>query len=370
MICENCGKEHNGLYGSGRFCSKECARSFSTKHIKNKKKDLICIDCGKQFQAGIHAKENCRCEECSKKHTKYKHIKYIKQKYNNICPICGNKLNDLGKCDNDICKKFTYNQVKNIITTFQGDNTKIGTVAIFDELNRIRELLYYLYWVENMSSSDIAKYFDYNRKHCIIQEFFKYLNIPKRTLKDAVKNASIHGKLNNSGGSNQYKCCWHLTWDNFEVYLRSSYELDFAKELDEQKIHYEVENLRIKYFDTQQNEYRCAIPDFYIPETNTIYEIKSSWTTDLQNLLDKEVEYKQQGYNYVLVFEHEKYNSVYEINTEKYKINLNKSKIENIKIYKQEEGFCWIYKDNIQKRCSKNELNTYILQGWTNGRIR
>lgn len=32
MLCENCNKEHNGSYGSGRFCSKECAKSFSTKN--------------------------------------------------------------------------------------------------------------------------------------------------------------------------------------------------------------------------------------------------------------------------------------------------------------------------------------------------
>lgn len=31
MICENCGSEHNGSYGSGRFCSSKCARCFSTK---------------------------------------------------------------------------------------------------------------------------------------------------------------------------------------------------------------------------------------------------------------------------------------------------------------------------------------------------
>lgn len=35
--CENCNKEHNGLYGSGRFCSSKCARSFSTKE---KRKDI------------------------------------------------------------------------------------------------------------------------------------------------------------------------------------------------------------------------------------------------------------------------------------------------------------------------------------------
>lgn len=30
MICEKCKKEHDGSYGSGRFCSSKCARSFST----------------------------------------------------------------------------------------------------------------------------------------------------------------------------------------------------------------------------------------------------------------------------------------------------------------------------------------------------
>ena len=31
LNCEYCGKEHNGGYGSGRFCSPQCARGFSTK---------------------------------------------------------------------------------------------------------------------------------------------------------------------------------------------------------------------------------------------------------------------------------------------------------------------------------------------------
>lgn len=31
MICENCQRDHDGLYGSGRFCSCKCARGFSTK---------------------------------------------------------------------------------------------------------------------------------------------------------------------------------------------------------------------------------------------------------------------------------------------------------------------------------------------------
>lgn len=31
MKCEKCMCEHTGVYGSGRFCSSQCARSFATK---------------------------------------------------------------------------------------------------------------------------------------------------------------------------------------------------------------------------------------------------------------------------------------------------------------------------------------------------
>lgn len=31
MNCENCDKEHDGSYGTGRFCQTKCARGFSTK---------------------------------------------------------------------------------------------------------------------------------------------------------------------------------------------------------------------------------------------------------------------------------------------------------------------------------------------------
>lgn len=60
MICENCNKEHDGSYGSGRFCSSKCARAFSTKikrkeinekvSLKLKKNlDSFCKDCGKKL---------------------------------------------------------------------------------------------------------------------------------------------------------------------------------------------------------------------------------------------------------------------------------------------------------------------------------
>lgn len=49
MICENCGKLHDGSYGSGRFCSKFCAHSYVAKqnlNSKNKKRS-IAMTCRK-----------------------------------------------------------------------------------------------------------------------------------------------------------------------------------------------------------------------------------------------------------------------------------------------------------------------------------
>lgn len=34
-ICEYCGNEHDGAFGSGRFCSKKCASGFSTKNKRS-----------------------------------------------------------------------------------------------------------------------------------------------------------------------------------------------------------------------------------------------------------------------------------------------------------------------------------------------
>ena len=32
MICEECGNEHDGSYGSGRFCSKKCSARYAVKN--------------------------------------------------------------------------------------------------------------------------------------------------------------------------------------------------------------------------------------------------------------------------------------------------------------------------------------------------
>ena len=62
------------------------------------------------------------------------------------------------------------------------------------------------------------------------------------------------------------------------------------------------------YYDSINKENKIAIPDFYIPSTNTIVEIKSNYTLNVQNMLDKKLAYENAGYKFKLILEHKETN--------------------------------------------------------------
>jgi hypothetical protein len=75
--CENCNNSHNGDYGSGRFCAKKCASSFSTKD----KRSLINEKVSKTLTKEPYLKV---CVFC-------KNTFYTKRKHNIHCSVkCGN----------------------------------------------------------------------------------------------------------------------------------------------------------------------------------------------------------------------------------------------------------------------------------------
>ena len=266
--------------------------------MNNKLKKAKCIDCGEIIYIDKRASnKKCRCDKCKEIHHKPSDIRY--------CKICGQLYyKNEGGCKNEFCKQHGLEQFNTLIKYFTFDKNKLGTIEVKNEFYRVRNLLYDLYWEQQLSGDEIGKLFGYKNSHNILQSIFSYLNIKTRNFKESTKLASLKGKLDNFG-KNQYKQQWYKTWNGKEVYLRSSYELDYAKELDKQKIDYEVEFIHIKYWDSQKHEYRCAIPDFYLNDTNTIVEIKSSWTLDKQNMIDKFKAYKELGYNYKLICDHE-----------------------------------------------------------------
>jgi len=51
-ICEYCRKEHDGSYGSGRFCSKHCRGAAASKGKKRKKSYIWkCPFCENVFKS-------------------------------------------------------------------------------------------------------------------------------------------------------------------------------------------------------------------------------------------------------------------------------------------------------------------------------
>ncbi len=180
--------------------------------------------------------------------------------------------------------------------------SKIGFIYENDhreEYFKIQRLLNKEYQIKCESMLTIMKNFQIPSSRTM-DILFRLFDIEARSFTDASNNALIQNRthIRNSFNSSQQ---WHKTWEGKDVYLRSSYELNFAKHLDEQRIKYDTECMRILYFDTTTGKNKVAIPDFYLPASNTIVEIKSTYWLDETNMKDKSKEYQNLGFNFQLI---------------------------------------------------------------------
>lgn len=104
MICEKCGKEIDVIYGSGRFCSRECAnsRDNSGKYIDRK-----CVDCGKDVSVvNTMPIQFVKCSECINP----KKEKIVKSKQQ--CKNCGNEVSKISSifCSTQCSADFKFKE--------------------------------------------------------------------------------------------------------------------------------------------------------------------------------------------------------------------------------------------------------------------
>jgi len=109
-----------------------------------------------------------------------------------------------------------------------------------------------------------------------------------KKLREGIKTGRI--KLSSSWKKVPYK----------GIILRSCWEKETAKFLDTNKIKWAYESLIIPYFDTQRKFIANTIPDFYLPSTNTIIEVKSNAEFRSQNTKDKIKGIRKKGYEVYL----------------------------------------------------------------------
>ena len=92
MKCKNCNEKDAikySKYSNGEFCSRECARSYSTKNDKVKIKICQCISCGKKIEVNKRSDpKRIKCEICKKKIK----IKYRGKKEKVYCKNCGKEF--------------------------------------------------------------------------------------------------------------------------------------------------------------------------------------------------------------------------------------------------------------------------------------
>lgn len=296
-ICPNCGKSltYEQYKRHVKFCSQSCAASWTNKHrdkqVNNKIKESLKL----YYQNNIVYKDN----------KKYNHVENTKDnikkfKKKKCCTVCGAIK---GECKHpEICKKH---QVFKSLVKFGFDINKYGSEGIYEEFFKIRDLLVNIYESRKISDKELRENWNYTSGLANFHKLLHSCDIKTYSNSKANKLAIKLGRLT-VPSCYTYKSGWYKTWDNKDVYLRSSYELDYAKELDEKRIKYEVESLRINYIFN--NEEHTAIPDFYIPDTNTIVEIKSTFTLDIQEMKEKFKAYKELGYNTKLILDHQETN--------------------------------------------------------------
>lgn len=175
-----------------------------------------------------------------------------------------------------------------------------------EEYFKVQSLLYSEYHILCGSMLTIMKKFKIPSSRTL-DILFRIFDIESKTFSEAqiqgIEAERCKPLHNNFKSKYSSKGSWHKSWNGEEVYLRSSFELDYAIKLDEQKIKYKTECLRIKYFDTIESKYKISIPDFYLVETNTIVEIKSNYTLGIQNMIDRKKSYEELGYKFKLILE-------------------------------------------------------------------
>lgn len=256
--CKYCGKE---IEEKHTFCNCSCAAKYNNAHRirkpKSKKQSLsiepvqkCCHDCGKPLGKG----ERVTCSECNK----YKRLQSL--------PV------RMGFSDGTFKERYE---------------------AAIDYLKEL--------YLGGESTLTLSKKFN------IPVETIWY-NLKKegsiRNLSESGKNAVLLGRIV-FGTNPRFRHGWHTSWEGFEGYYRSSYELEYAQQLDEKKIPYRIEYIPAftMYFDTRKGIRRVAKPDFYLPDTNEIIEIKSQYTYDEQNMKDKFKSYRKRGFVPRLILE-------------------------------------------------------------------
>lgn len=267
---------------------------------------MKCLQCGKEISEG---RKFCS-SSCSAKYNNARRVrkpwteeqkKAIQVRVDQVCKYCGQPTGKqvwhysrLGTCKD--CAPYVQH-----LPVFRKLNISTGTLK-----QREKEAFTFLkdaYYTRNLGLVGIVK--ETGIRRVSLLSIFRANGIDQlRTKSEGVHVAWQDGKIE-PVDCLKYKRGEHTSWEGKTFHYRSSYELDYANLLDAAKIRYDYEPkfCRTEYFDSSKNKMRVAVPDFYLPDSNELVEVKSTWTLNLQEMRDKVKAYMDRGYGFRLILD-------------------------------------------------------------------
>lgn len=298
FICRFCGKKcknNNSLIQHELRCCENpnCIETTKLEIETYNKSPKICPICGDVISYKKRKQKTCSPECGAVLRAKNAQNTHKFKDNNNIefiCKYCGKLCKNNNSLINHerLCKLNPNRQIISYNNLDKYNNcVNAGEISVWNKgLTKETDERVLKGFKSRKKSIEIGKYIPKRIKHT--EEYKEKLRILQKETNYCHK---------------YYVRVKHKSWNGYEFITRSSYELDYANILDEQNIDYKYEPFRIKYYDTYLNIIRTSIPDFYLPDSNTIVEIKSTYTLNVQNMKDRAKAYRDLGYNFILMLD-------------------------------------------------------------------
>lgn len=279
--CKQCDKPavYYSYETTGDFCSKQCAVTYSSKINKEQQKEKLRRKYGNYSGISLKDKTKPKKEKVSRE-IKIKIRKQVdKNKRHGDC-----KVSFCQSCKTTIPnKKVKYCDGCNSYNQLKLFYSKLGIIETNLTLaNQLAvEKFKNLYFDLELSKIDLQR--DYNLDTKSIYRFATRNGIKLRTLSESLKLAFKNNKFRilNPTDKQFYKSGFYTGSTGSVFFLRSGYEFVVAEKLDELKINYDYEQIKIPY--TLSGVSHWYITDFYLPEFNIILEPKSNYFFKIKN---------------------------------------------------------------------------------------
>lgn len=280
-VCETCGKTFtksaSQLYDHN-FCSQSCAAKYNNKLRPQRKLERVAEEHECSIDEAAQYVVQCK---------KHKEAEKRKQRY--VCSVCGT-----AGCDNPICKIFSFQREYDLAKQFGMSYEHKGTKEHIEQYDRVKQAI------------------EQSLKECnnsIVSFMLKHKISEVRTAQNFLKSFGVEFERDFviPKTLERFNRGYHTTWNGKTFFYRSSYELDYMKHLDDERINYDVATKQFWYFNSTLKRKCKAYPDFILPDSNTIVEVKSFLTYNQQEMEDKKKAYEQCGYKFKLVLEHEEF---------------------------------------------------------------